>query len=119
MALLEELGNLGVDVKDGLDRVMGDTSLYEMMLGMFVDAVNSNPISPEDYDGDDLEALIKSVHMLKGVTGNLGLAPLFQGYNQSLILLRDNQPAPAKKEYEKLLPIQTKIIECINSHQGA
>lgn len=119
MALLEELGNLGVDVKDGLDRVMGDTSLYEMMLGMYVDAVNNNPISLAEFDGADLEDLIKKIHMLKGVTGNLGLAPLFQGYNQSLILLRDNQPAPAKKEYEKILPTQTKIIECINSHQGA
>ena len=119
MGLLEELGNLGVDVKDGLDRVMGDASLYEMMLGMFVDAVNNNPISLADFDENDLDGLIKSIHTLKGITGNLSLTPLFQGYNQSLMLLRDGKPAPAKKEFEQLLPTQAKILECITSHQGA
>lgn len=118
MELLEELSNLGVDVKDGLERVMGDTSLYEMMLGMFVDAVNNNPISLADFDGDDLDGLIKSIHTLKGITGNLGLTPLFQAYNQSLILLRDGKPSPAKKEFEQILSTQVKIIECITSHQG-
>ena len=119
MGLLEELGNLGVDVKDGLDRVMGDASLYEMMLGMFVDAVNNNPISLADFDGNDLDGLIKSIHTLKGITGNLSLTPLFQGYNQSLMLLRDGKPAPAKKEFEQILPIQEKIIKCITGNQGA
>ncbi|MBD5133182.1 MAG: Hpt domain-containing protein [Clostridiales bacterium] len=119
MNLLEALNDLGVDVSDGLDRVMGDTSLYEMMLGMFVDAVRDNPIAPEDFDGNDLDDLIKRIHTLKGVTGNLSLTPLFKGYNQALVLLREGSAAPAKAEFERILPTQAKVIDCIKQHQGA
>ena len=119
MNLIEELKNLGVNVDEGLERVMGDGSLYEMMLGMFVDAVRDNPVSAVDYDGANLDELIKRVHMLKGVTGNLALTPLFNGYNQSLILLRAGKAADAKAEFERLAPIQTEIIACINKSKGA
>ena len=119
MNLIEELKNLGVDVDEGLGRVMGDSSLYEMMLGLFVDSVRDNPVSAADYDGANLEELTKRVHMLKGVTGNLALTPLFNGYNQSLILLRAGKAADAKAEFERLVPIQTEIIECINKSKGA
>ena len=119
MNLIEELKNLGVDVDEGLGRVMGDSSLYEMMLGMFVDAVRDNPVSAADYDGANLDELTKRVHMLKGVTGNLALTPLFNGYNQSLILLRAGKAADAKKEFEGLEPVQAQIIACINKSKGA
>lgn len=119
MSLTEALKGLGVDVNEGLDRVMGDSSLYEMMLGMFVDTVRDNPVSPEDFDGTSLEELIKRVHMLKGVTGNLALTPLFNGYNQSLVLLRAEQAAQAKTEFERILPLQAEIIDCIKRYQGA
>lgn len=113
MSLAESLKNLGVNVDEALDRVMGDVSLYEMMLGMFVDSVRDNPVNPEDFDGADLENLTKRVHMLKGVTGNLSITPLFKGYNQSLILLREGQTAKAKEEFERILPAQAEIIDCI------
>ena len=119
MNLIEELKNLGVDVDEGLERVMRDRDLYEMTLGMFVDAVRDNPISAADYDAADLEELIRRVHMLKGVTGNLALTPLFNGYNQSLILLRAGNAADAKAEFERLVPIQAEIIACINKSKGA
>ena len=51
MSLLEELKGFGVNVNEGLDRVMGDNSLYEMMLGMFVDAIETTPISLEESSG--------------------------------------------------------------------
>lgn len=119
MSLAESLKNLGVNVDEGLDRVMGDTSLYEMMLGMFVDSVRDNPISLEEFDGANLEDLIKRIHALKGMTGNLSLTPLFNGYNQSLILLREGQAAKAKAEFARMLPVQTEVIDCIKRFKGA
>ena len=119
MSLMEELKNLGVNVDEGLNRVMGDASLYEMMLGMFVDSVRDNPVSPEDFDGADLEGLTKRVHMLKGVTGNLSITPLFNGYNQSLVLLREGQPAKAREEFSRILPAQAEIIDCIRRFKNA
>ena len=118
MSLTEALKDLGVNVDEGLDRVMGDASLYEMLLGMFLDSVRDNPVSLEQFDSGDLDGLIKTIHMLKGVTGNLALTPLFNGYNQSLVLLREGKAAEAKAEFERLLPVQAKIVECIKEHSG-
>ncbi|MDE6589056.1 MAG: hypothetical protein K2K53_01655 [Oscillospiraceae bacterium] len=119
MSLIDELKDLGVNVDEGLDRVMGDNSLYEMMLGMFLSSVQENPVAAADFDGANLDDLIKRVHMLKGVTGNLALTPLFTAYNQSLVLLRAGNAADAKKEFEQMLPVQAKIIDCITRHMGA
>ena len=118
MNLLDELRGLGVNVDEGLDRVMGDNSLYEMMLGMFVDAIAATPISPEEFSGSDLDELIRKVHTLKGTTGNLSLTPLFDGYMETLGLLRNGQPAQARAEFERMLPVQEKIVNCIKGNMG-
>lgn len=119
MNLTEELKSLGADVQEGLDRVMGDQDLYEMMLGMFLSSVAENSIAPEDFDAADLDGLIKKVHTLKGITGNLALTPLFDGYTEALGLLRAGRPGEGKAAYEKLVPVQTAMIDCIRRHQTA
>lgn len=119
MALLEELRTLGVNVDEGLDRVMGDKDLYEMMLGMFIDSVRDNPVASADFDGADLDALIKRIHMLKGVTGNLSITPLFNSYTEALGLLRAGQPKEAERVYAALVPVQEEIVNCINRNKGA
>ena len=118
MTFLQELEGLGVDVKEGLDRVMGDESLYVMMCGMFVSSVQSAPISLEEFDGGSLDGLIGKIHSLKGTTGNLSMEPLFTRYEKALTLLRANKPAEAKAVYQELLPIQDDILQCINRNQG-
>ncbi len=119
MSFFEELKDLGVDVEEGLERVMDDEPLYETMLGMYIDRVNSNPIAMEDFDAPNLDALTGRVHMLKGLTGNLAMKPLFAGYLQMLDLLRNACPKEAAKEYERILPIQTAITDCIKRHMSA
>lgn len=116
MNYFDELTELGVDVDAGLERVMDDESFYEMTLGMFIDTVNDNAIELADFDAADLEELTNRVHTLKGLTGNLEMTPLFQGYVQALDFLRMNQPREALREYERLLPVQEAIIECIKRH---
>jgi len=117
MNLIDELKGLGADVDEALDRVMGDEDLYVMMLGMFLSSVAENPIAPEDFSAGDLEELTKRVHTLKGVTGNLGLTPLFNSYTASLGLLRAGDGKGAKEIYDKLLPVQAAVIDCIQRHQ--
>ena len=117
MTLLEELNSLGVNTAEGLSRVMDDSDLYDMMLGMFLDSVQSNPIAPEEFAGE-LEPVITKVHALKGVAGNLSLTPVFNGYNKTLELLRSGEAETAKREFEALLPSQEAIIRCIKKHKG-
>lgn len=119
MNLMEELKNLGADVQEGLDRVMGDGELYEMMLGMFLSSLEENSIAPADFDAEDLDGLIKKVHTLKGITGNLSLTQLFDGYTKTLELLRAGKAGEGRMAYEGLLPAQAAIIGCIRRHQTA
>ena len=117
MDYFDELKSLGVDVDEGKERVMGDEDLYTMMLDMFVTAIDTTPIQPEDFDGGALDDLIAKVHTLKGTTGNLSIQPLFTRYTQSLGLLREGKSAQAKEVYLELLPLQNKILACIRRHQ--
>lgn len=116
MSLFEELDELGVDVDEGLERVLDDEPLYETMLGMFVERLDSNPIMTEDFEAADLDQLIKQVHALKGLTGNLAMTPIFEGYMQILDLLRTGCPKEALQEYKRILPIQSAIAECIKKY---
>ncbi len=118
MSYFEELKDLGVNVEEGLERVMGDESLYETMLGMYIERVNSNPIAMEDFHAENLDELIGKVHILKGLTGNLAMTPLFAGYLQVLDLLRTDRPKEAAREYERILPSQTAIMDCIKRHMS-
>ena len=117
MALLDELKDMGVNVREGMDRVMGDESLYTMMLGMFLTEVTNLAVLPEEFDGGDIDGVIRKVHTLKGTTGNLSITPLFNGYMETLTLLRANKPGEAKKTFCAMLPTQEKIIDCIQRYQ--
>lgn len=119
MEFMDELQNLGVDVKEGLDRVMGDESLYKMMLDMFVNSIRTSPIRQEDFDAENLDDLIGRVHTLKGTAGNLSIIPLFTRYTEMLGLLRNDQPQEAKAVFAKTMTVQNNIIECICKHQQA
>ncbi len=119
MSFFEELERLGVNVNEGLERVMDDEPLYETMLGMFVDKAESNPVRPEDFDAENPEELIGRIHMLKGLTGNLAMTPLYEGYMKVLDLLRTNRAEEAAKEYERILPAQSAIMDCLKRHAGA
>ncbi|MCI9581972.1 MAG: hypothetical protein HFF34_11495, partial [Oscillospiraceae bacterium] len=55
----------------------------------------------------------------KGVTGNLSLTPVYNGYQNALTLLRGGQAAAAREELERLLPIQANLIDCIQRSQSA
>ena len=118
MSLLEELKSLGVNVDEGLDRVLGDSVLYKRMIGMFVDLVNNNSISLKDFSEADLSVLMERTHVLKDITGNLAMTPLFKSYMKVMDFLRAGQAAAAREEFEKLLPAQAKIIDCIKRYMG-
>ncbi len=119
MSFFGELKELGVNVDEGLERVLDDEALYETMLGMFIDRVEGNPIKTEDFDEDNLDELIEKVHALKGLTGNLAMTPLFEGYLHALELLRTGKAGEAKKEYERILPTQEAIMDCIKRYISA
>lgn len=115
MALLEELRQLGVNVDEALDRMMGNASLYERVLGKFLALIDNSAVSP-DFDGNDYADIIEKAHAIKGATGNLSLTPLHKAYDEIVTLLRADKPEEAREVLKNILPIQEQIYECIKKH---
>ena len=114
MSLLNELQVFGVDIQDGLKRFVNNAALYEKMLKKFPAAAKAQE-SLSFLEAGDVETAIAHVHTLKGMTGNLSLTPLFTAYTEILGLLRAGDNASAKALLVKTLPIQEKIIACIEN----
>ncbi|HBA48446.1 MAG TPA: hypothetical protein DCZ91_11745 [Lachnospiraceae bacterium] len=112
MNLLDELRALGVDVDDGLKRVMGNEKLYTRLLGSFVKMIKGSEVSV-DFDASDCTETIEKVHAIKGTSGNLSLTPIYESYNEILGLLRKDQPEAARELLKKVIPVQNEIVACI------
>ncbi len=115
MSLFEELKDLGVDIEEGLERLGGNQSLYERLLGSFVKTVDTHKVDT-DFDSNDYADIIEKTHAIKGTSGNLSITPLYKSYTEIVDLLRAGKPEQAKEELGKILPVQEKIIECIKNH---
>lgn len=115
MSLLEELKELGVNVDEGLERLGGNQGLYERLLGSFLKTMETHHVEP-DFDTSDYAEIIEKTHAIKGTSGNLSLTPIYEAYTEIVALLRADQPEQAKKVLEGVLPVQDKIIQCIERH---
>ncbi len=115
MSLLEELKGLGVDIDEGMDRLMGNTVLYEKMLGTFAKMMRDASVQP-DFDNTDYKEIIEKTHAIKGASGNLSIIPVYESYSEIVRLLREDKPEQAKEELKKVIPVQDEIIRCIEKH---
>ncbi len=113
--MLDELNRLGVDTGDGLFRFMNNETLYKRMLTAFAEMVRETKITTA-FDDDACEKEIATFHALKGAAGNLSITPLYQAYTEIVRLLRAGNAEEAKAVITKTLPVQEKIIECIETH---
>ncbi|HBU11741.1 MAG TPA: histidine kinase [Clostridiales bacterium] len=71
----ENLAKAGVDVEDGIARVLGNEELYEKLLGKFLKNESLQAAKTEIGRGD-LGSARKHLHTLKGLAANLGMERL-------------------------------------------
>lgn len=115
MNLLEELKNLGVNVDEGVERLMGNASLYERMLFKFLDMMKKSTVNP-DFDSDNYGDVIEVAHAIKGSAGNLSVTPIYEAYAEVVRLLRAGQPEQAKEVLKNIQPVQEEILNCIEKY---
>lgn len=115
MSMFDELKALGVDIDGGMNRLMGNASLYERMLGKFVSMMGNLSVEP-GFDHENYEEIIEKTHTIKGATGNLSITPLYEAYTEIVNLLRAGQPEQAEKILEKIIPVQKEIVQCIEKY---
>lgn len=115
MSLLEELKDLGVDVDGGLKRINGNEKLYIKLLGSFTKAIKTYDVQA-DFDENSCDEMIEKTHAIKGVSGNLSITPVYESYTKIVDLLRAGNIEDAKVIIREILPVQAKIVECIEKH---
>lgn len=97
--LLDKLEDMGAEVEDTLDRLMGDEELYLEYLNKFPE--NENIINlRKAVDQRDADTAMKEVHTLKGVALNLGLLPLVDVCMDMLLDFRGGKPEEAFAEMD-------------------
>ncbi len=116
MDFLNELEELGVNTEDALERFSGNSSLYIRMIGKFPASINGLEVMPCIESGD-LAAAVTNAHTIKGVTGNLSITPLFKSYTEIVNELRAGNADKAKEILNNILPVQKKILDCIEKNK--
>ena len=96
-ATLQEInlpsGIIGLDVNNGLRRVLGKKSLYLSMLGKFVAGqkmVTTNII--KELESNNWDVAMRLAHTLKGVSGNIGATNLQHLAEKLEIAIKERSP---------------------------
>lgn len=112
-----QLIEAGIDCEKGIERCMGNVTLYARLLTRFLDDSNMagayDCMLVGDYDG-----VYAHLHELKGVSGNLGIENLFDEANAILRLLRDEQYEKLPMHFERLSSAYDQAIDAIRGALG-
>lgn len=115
MDIIEELKALDVNTDEALARFMNNRELYKKLLLKFPPNVEKLEVMSL-IDAGDYKKATENAHTIKGVTGNLSLTPLYTGYTEIVNLLRADKPDEARIILADLLPVQERIVSCINKY---
>ena len=87
---------VGIDYEDGIRRFGGNAHLYEKYLMQFAQDEHYEKMQ-QAFAQQDWAAMLFHAHTLKGLAGNLSMAPLFAALTALVNALRQNQTdaAPA------------------------
>ena len=99
---IDRLRELGANVEEGLERCMGMEDFYFEMIELGLSDEKFEELGPALEKGD-LDAAFEYAHALKGVIGNLALAPLYSTVCEITEHLRAKEKIDYKPLYEKLI----------------
>lgn len=109
--LKEKLTDAGVDLESGLERFMGNETLYAKFAMRFTEDKNYAGLLAAMEAGDE-KAAFEAAHTLKGVAGNLSFTRIYQRTSEVVEALRGGDLAEAQRKlpelcraYEELKPV--------------
>ena len=105
----------GVDWESGVKRLMGNEQLYRKLLAKFAASYGDTAGRIRDaLNAGDRQTAHNELHTLKGVTANLGLAPLSRLAADYLAALRAGTPLSAlDAQYQALCAEYRRVTEAI------
>lgn len=102
------LSQAGIEAQQALERFMNNEGLYVRFLNKFLQDKNFDGMIAS-ANSRDYDAMLTHAHTLKGVAGNLGLAPLYQKLDTMVLRLRSQETEDMaalilelEQEYERM-----------------
>lgn len=112
--ILEELQKLGCNVEEGRRRLMQNDALYIRLLHHFPQVVEKCTLC-ENLEQQDYKSAFQAAHDMKGVTANLSLTPLYEGYSDMVSRLRAEKYDGLMEEGARLGALAEEICKTIQS----
>jgi len=113
--VITALGDYGCDTQTALERFLGKEELYIKFIKKFLDDKSFEELK-NNIEKSDYENALKSVHTLKGVSGNLGFTALYDVTSDMVTKFRALQERDAVAEFGKLEKIYTDIYSIIQEN---
>lgn len=111
--IMKKLEGYGVNIAEVMERFVGDEDLYIECLNSFI----NDPafISLKDaLAKKDYSAAFDSAHTLKGVTGNLGLTPLYRSVVNLVEPLRIKEISNVPSLYKSVVDEHERLKKLLN-----
>ena len=109
----EKFALYGADVEGVMDRFMEDEELLISCLDQFVEEDELQKLK-ECLDKKDYDEAFEVAHALKGVTGNLGLIPLYTATCELVESLRAHVYTHVEEQFEN---VKRKREEFVNAYE--
>lgn len=113
--VIEALNAYGCKTSEAMERFLGKEDLYLRFLGKFLEDTSYDESARVVPQGNPEESL-KSVHKLKGVSGNLGLTPLYEVAADMVARYRADDPMGADAEFDELSKRYHEVYDIIESN---
>lgn len=87
--ILRELASIGVDTDAALTRLARNERVYKKVLCNFLSDTNFKELE-KSIESKDYEKIMFFAHSLKGISGNLGMEPLFRKLDKLVKKIHNN-----------------------------
>ena len=109
MLTLDKLKECGVDTKEGLTRCMNNEGFYFKMIGLGLSNEYFESLE-KALEDNKMDEAFEAAHALKGVIGNLALAPIYNPLSEITEMLRAKQEADYVTMYRPVKEIRDQLL---------
>lgn len=110
--IVEALFQYGCDTETALARFLNNEELYIRFLNKFLEDPSFDGIAPAIDSGNN-EEYFESVHTLKGVSGNMGITPVFKLACEMVDKYRAGELDASKAMYGELAKTYNEVLAII------
>ena len=110
---LERMKELGCDIDGALNRMLNDSGFLLTCLNAGLEQPEFETLG-EALRRGDVKTAFDAAHALKGVTGNVGLTPLYNGLVAIVEPLRAGSAAGLEEPYRRLMDERAKLRDALD-----